>query len=533
MSYKMARRSFLQSCGGSAALLLPLLRSIEARAQGISAPLRFLVIHHPLGAAPGLSTWRPAATATTTSFTLPAESAPFTLLKPKMMMIDGLNLVTASKTAGNSGGPNTHEGGMVALMSGVPTLGQIGQQDHCAGGPSMDQLLLARSPTLGGPATPANKQTMFGSLQLAADIRSDRDEIAPRVLSYLPPTANPDISLARQPLYAETEPLTTFTRIFGGALPTGTNTAALLANRLSILDFMRSDLARMQTLIPASEKPKLDTHAAAIQQLEASIRASLGTGTGTGTTGSSCMKPAAPAYFTQSGAGPGSSSGLAPAGGTKLSGVDYYLPSDPNNHPHQLLGQAHLSLIRAAFACDLVRVSTFMWSSGTNWVVFPGTFNGATIKGNLQSTPHHPPSHSDPSGDTMTRDWLNQINLFYSQQTATALQAFDATTDIDGNTLLDNTVVVYLTEVARAWDHNQMGMPLLVFGGKNTGLKGGTFLKVTNGALPMQTGVGSAGGTGNRPFNDFWLALAPVFGVTLPSLGNSNQFTGALPGVFG
>ena len=529
ISYKMARRSFLRGCGGSAALLLPLLRSIEARAQGIAAPLRFLVIHHPLGAAPGLSTWRPSATATTTTFNLPAESAPFAPLQSKMVMIDGLNLVAASKMAGNSGGPNTHEGGMVALMTGVPTLGQIGQQDHCAGGPSMDQLLLARSPVLGGAAAAVANRTPFGSLQLAADIRSDRDEIAPRVLSYLPPTTNSDINMARQPLYAETQPMTAFNRIFGGALPMGANAAVLLANRLSILDFMRSDLARMQTLVPASEKPKLDTHAAAIQQLEASIRATLGPAS----MGSTCVKPPSPPSFTQSGTGPTASTGLAPAGGvSKLSGVDYFLPNDPTNHPHQLLGQAHLSLIRAAFACDLVRVATFMWSSGTNWVVFPGTFNGATIKNNLQSTPHHPPSHSDPTGDTATRDWLNQINLFYSQQTAMALQAFDGMTDIDGNTLLDNTIVVYVTEVARAWDHNQMGMPLIVFGGKNTKLKGGTFVKVTGGSLAMQTGVSSAGGTGNRPYNDFWLALAPVFGVPLTSLGNPNQFTGPLAGIF-
>jgi Protein of unknown function (DUF1552) len=525
----MARRSFLRGCGGSAVLLLPLLRSIEARAQGMAAPLRFLVIHHPLGAAPGLGTWRPAAAATTTNYVLPADSSPFAPLQSKMVMIDGLNLVTASKAAGNNGGSYTHEGGMVALMTGVPTLGTIGQADHCAGGPSMDQLLLARSAALGGAAATADKRTPFGSLQLAADIRSDRDEIAPRVLSYAPPTTNTDINLARQPLYAETQPLTTFNRIFGGALPTGTNTAALLANRLSVLDFMRSDLARLQTLIPASEKPKLDTHAAAIQQLESSLRATLGSST----TGPTCVKPTAPTNFTQSGTGPNSSTGNAPAGGaSKLSGVDYFLPNDSTNHPHQLLGQAHLSLIRAAFACDLVRVATFMWSSGTNWVVFPGTFNGATIKGNLQSTPHHPPSHSDPAGDTATRDWLNQINLFYSQQTSLALQAFDGMRDIDGNTLLDNTIVVYVTEVARAWDHNQMGMPLIIFGGKNTKLKGGTFVKVTGGPLSAQTGVNTSGGTGNRPFNDFWLALAPVFGVPMTSLGNANQFTSPLAGIF-
>jgi hypothetical protein len=163
-------------------------------------------------------------------------------------------------------------------------------------------------------------------------------------------------------------------------------------------------------------------------------------------------------------------------------------------------------------------------------VVFPGTFQGASIKGNPQATPHHPPSHSDPSGDTGTRDWLNQINTFYSQATATALQEFATTPDIDGNMLIDNTVIVYVTEVARAWDHNQQNMPLIVFGGKNTKVKGGTFLKVTGGSLPQQSG-----GSGNRPFNDFWLSLLPVFGVNgsvLSGTSNALQSTGALSGVF-
>ena len=165
-----------------------------------------------------------------------------------------------------------------------------------------------------------------------------------------------------------------------------------------------------------------------------------------------------------------------------------------------------------------------MWSAGTNWVVFPGTFQGATIAGNPQSTPHHPPSHA---GDAATNAWLNQIDQLYSTATSAILQEFATTPDIDGNMLLDNTVVVYLTEVARAADHNQQNMPLLIFGGKNTKVKGGTYLKVTGGSLSAQTG-----GSGNRPFNDVWLALAPVFGVTMNSLGAASQYTGPLPGIF-
>src|SRR5215471_16709947 len=533
MSYKVARRSFLQGCGGAAALLAPLLRSIEAQAQGAPAPLRLLIIHHPLGTAPMGVNWVPqGVTATTTNFTLPLESAPFAPLQSKMVMIDGLNLVTASKMAGgNNGGQNTHEGGIVAMMTGVPALGVHGQQDHCAGGPSIDQLLLAQSPTLGGPGTSA--PTPFGSLALAADIRSDRDEVAPRVLSYKPPINNPDITLARQPIYAEAQPLNTYNRVFGGALPTGNDmSAANLDRRLSVLDFMRGDLARMQKLVPASEKNRLAAHATAIQSLEQSLRQTYGGMTNTPV----CAKPGQPAnYSTVGETGNGTIGGISTTA-SNLSGVDYF-PSPAGCvasvtttcHPHQDLAINQLRLIKTAFACDLVRVATFMYSAGTNWVVFPSTFQGATISptalgNNGSSTPHHPPSHTT---DPATGAWLNQINQFYSTMTAQVLQEFATAPDVDGNTLLDNTIVVYVTEVARAWDHNQQNVPLLVFGGKNTRLRGGTFLKVTGGQLMAQ-----GGGTGNRPFNDFWLALAPIFGVNLTSLGAATQFTGPLAGVF-
>ena len=172
-----------------------------------------------------------------------------------MVLIDGVNIVTA-KTGGGDAGTASAEGDMVALMTGQPALGKVGQQDWCAGGASIDQILLARSPLLGGPASPT--RTAFGSLQLAADIRADRDEVAPRVMSYLDPLPNQtDITKARQPLYPETQPLAVFNRLFGGALPAGTtpaDTARLLAQKLSVLDFMRADLARLRTMIPASEK---------------------------------------------------------------------------------------------------------------------------------------------------------------------------------------------------------------------------------------------------------------------------------------
>ncbi|HXN31042.1 MAG TPA: DUF1552 domain-containing protein [Polyangiaceae bacterium] len=518
ISYKLARRSFLGGCGGSAALLLPLLRSIEARAQGLPPPLRFLVIRHSQGSP--LDLWRPADTATTTTYSLPANSAAFAPLQSKMVLIDGLNIVCASKVAGNAGGTNTSEGGTVALMTGVPTLGQLGQQDHCAGGESIDQLFLDQSPVLGGAGAPMSNRTLLGSLQLAADVRSDRDEVGPRVLSYRPPNlANATISLQRQPMFPETDPLAAFTKIFGAALPPGTGAASLLSQKLSVLDFMRSDLARLTTLIPASENTKLLAFADAIQALEATLRGAIAN-----LPGAACVVPATPPMIPQTTVMPPIGLDPQPSGGTKLSGYDYYESGDPNSHPHQVVGRLHLSILKAAFLCDLARVATFSWSSGTSWVIFPGTFDGATLPGApVWSTHYGPLSANDPA----TTAWWEAIDRFYSDQTSQALQEFDAATDVDGvSTLLDNTVIPYVSEVARRLDHNQQNVPFLVFGGKNTRIQGGTFLKVTDGSLGTQSGS-----TGNRPVNDAWLALAPIFGVNLASLGSPAQFTGPLPGV--
>ena len=512
-SYKFARRSFLRGCGGSAALMLPLLRSIEARAAGAAAPLRLLILQHPLGTYPGLTRWCPASSTTTTSFELPFESAPFTPLQKYMVMVDGLNLIAVrGGMVAGSNGQNTAEGGMVEMMTGVPTIGLVGQQDHCAGGPSVDQLFLQNSPLLGGPKF--DKPTPFGSLQLAADIRSDRDEVAPRVMSYLAPKVGVvDPSMARQPLYPESVPVTVYSRLFGSALPAGAG--GVLSQNLSALDYMRRDLARLRSLIPATEKNRLDAYASALIELEASLRAKYGP-----TTAPSCVTPAKPPEFPFT--SPARQSVLG--GTTAIPGVDYYVADQPNNHPHLDLGQTQLRLIKAAFSCDLVRVATFMWASGTSWVQFPGTFQGVTLPGGYASAPHYQVSHSDLQA---TNDWLSQIDQFYSAATAAVLQEFATTPDIDGNTLLDNTIVVYVTEVARAFDSNQQNMPVLVFGGKNTGVKGGTYLKIKDGPLPAQTG-----GTGNRPFNDLWLALAAVLGVPLPGLGDASQYTGPLPGVF-
>ena len=338
------------------------------------------------------------------------------------------------------------------------------------------------------------------------------------MLSYADALPNQtDITRARQPLYPETLPLNVFHRLFGGALPPGTtpsDTARLLAQKLSVLDFMRKDLARLQTLIPASEKPRLAQHADAIQALEAALRASLP---------GVCAAPAAPPVFTPV-VGPRNPNTTI---STTLPGLDYYTPDEPDNHPHQAVGRAHLALIKAAFACDLTRVATFSWASGTSWVSFPGLFDGAQLPGGLESAPHHGIIHTDSA---QVRDWISKIDTFYARETARALQDLDGQRDTDGNTLLDNTVAAYVSECAEQLGHGSTDIPFLVFGGRNTRIQGGKLLKVTDGPLASAANNTT---TGNRPTNDVWLALAPTFGVALDGLGAAKQFTGPLAGLVG
>ena len=155
-------------------------------------------------------------------------------------------------------------------------------------------------------------------------------------------------------------------------------------------------------------------HADSIAKLEASLRQ---TYMSRAATPACCAKPAMPPNYADTSR---RADDARRPSTPQLSGVDYYIPDTPDSHPHLDLGLNQLRLIKTAFACDLVRVATFMWSAGTNWVVFPGTFQGATHQGQpaVDAAPPAQPQRSELATPA-TRDWLNQISQFYSAATAT------------------------------------------------------------------------------------------------------------------
>ena len=102
--------------------------------------------------------------------------------------------------------------------------------------------------------------------------------------------------------------------------------------------------------------------------------------------------------------------------------------------------------------------------------------------------------------------------LAASEKTSAMLQALAATPEPSGDgTLLENTLVPYVTEVARA-DHSFNNAPFVVFGGAGVSLRGRRFKRYNP----------------RRPVNDMWLACAKAFDVPLTSLGSSEMYTGPL-----
>src|SRR5262245_27353048 len=104
-----ARRSFLRSIGGAAALRW-FLRSAEARAADGARPLRLLIIQRPNGTIP--DEWLPRGKGDSLdrldNLTLGKITAPFEPLKPHLVATQGLDIVARDARTGKGGNPS-HE----------------------------------------------------------------------------------------------------------------------------------------------------------------------------------------------------------------------------------------------------------------------------------------------------------------------------------------------------------------------------------------------------------------------------------------
>jgi hypothetical protein len=166
-----------------------------------------------------------------------------------------------------------------------------------------------------------------------------------------------------------------------------------------------------------------------------------------------------------------------------------------------LVGKAHMSVLKAAFICDVVRCSTLLWAPGTNHVGFRGLFPGSTTS----VYQHHPQSHKIGTSQTIasssltsldsSSQFLFAVQQWFFKQVADNLKEWKTSIDGFGNSLLDYTVVPYVTEVA-ATGHERSRMPAMIIGGKSLGFVHNRYV------------------AGSFTCNQFWGLIGPALGHT-------------------
>jgi hypothetical protein len=486
-SSAIRRRTFLGG-GIRAGLAAMFLHPLEAAAAN-GPPTRLLIIHRPCGTIP--DRFFPVG-GTTTDFQLGPIMTPFEPHKSSMVIF---NDVTASRDGGWQG--DRHGQGLITCMTGSRAISDgepVNNDDQfhhiTAASRSIDQIVLSDSPRLLG--------SPLGSIHLGAyrdSVQGGRIYPEGGAANFRPLSYKLDKGASMPtPIFPEVRPAVALQALFGNAVPGGSAAVARQQKlNKSILDLVAKDLTALQKLAPSSQRPKLDSHLAAIEQLELQI-ASLDTGT-------TCTPPMIQPALTS--VPPGSPAGL------RIDALE-----------HTLVSREQLNIIKVGFQCDLIRAATFTFGHGNSDVQFdPLIPNFGTMSG------HHDISHLT---DAAAVDRLAAIDKFYCERVSEFLTDLKNTPESDGTSMLDNTLVVFFSEVSVGAGHLWERMPLTFFGGKSVGLVGGRNLKMNR-----------------RYMNDIWASTLLAFGVPLPSdnkFGGYNVWngvtgprlgSGAVSGIFG
>lgn len=447
---RLTRRTVLRGAG-QVAIALPFLEAM----------LRPLETHAQAGGAPkrfvvfyspgGTLLDKWRPTGTETEFTLSDMLAPLVPHQKQLLFLDGLNLSVTEQGVGHP-----HSRGMAGLLTGTELLPGTfvtgGGAASFANGPSVDQVIGER----------IGSGLKFRSLEFStAWAISGRSLMDGAVAETSNASNQLTFAGANKPLPPMINPQVAFNRVFGEL---GTQDAAAVLEKqkaVSILDAVRGQFSQVAAQLGAADRAKLEEHQELIRQMEVSLSA--------GTSGESCTLPGAP------------------------SDTDTSVPTK---------GKTMTDLLVTSLACDLTRVGTMQWADSES--KFPLNF------GPLALPDHHHGYQHDSAYDPNA---LFKIYNWFGSNFAYLLERLSAVKEGDG-TLLDNTVVLWVSEIQDPPTHAQNNMPFVMAGGKNAGIKTGRWLKVAS-----------------QPHNNLLVSLLNVFGGTDTQFGRAEYNSGALAGL--
>jgi Protein of unknown function (DUF1552) len=455
---RLNRRTLLRGLGGLA-VGLPALEAMSrstAAAAATSAPKRLVIFFTPNGTNANNSElvepdfW-PEQTGT--SFTLGPEVAPLEPLRKQLLMVSGVNGDSMAQNVKDAFG-DLHSIGLSQMLTGVPyVLDPASALPGSLPGGYAGGISVDQyiAKQIGGA-------TKFPSLEFGVVNATD---IGVRPFSRM------IYSGPNEPVPAEQDPAAMYQRIFSDGTQGGTMTVErTLAEQKSVLDFVQDDYARLTPKLGMSDRQKLDAHLTAIRELEMRL------------------SPGAPV------GSPASCSSVKAV-------VNAGDPLDKANFP--TTGKLHMDLLALALKCDVTRVASLQWSFARSTVVhaWAGSTQG-----------HHDMSHAGASAE------LTGVNTWYAQQLLYLGQALASEPDVDGQTLLDNTLIYWCSEVAWAYTHSFLNLRAVLLGGGGGALKTGQHIDV-----------------GGQAHQKLLVTLLNAMGIMETTFGDPAYGTGPLPGV--
>lgn len=346
-------------------------------------------------------------------FPLSPTLEPLAPVKHRIQVLGGL-ADNSANSGGEGGGDHARANG--TFLTGV-RIKKTNGADFRAG-TSVDQMMARQIGLL----------TPFRSLELSCDTilniggcDTDYACVYQHNLAWSSPTT---------PLTPEINPRLLFERLFGAGSPSerAGNLAIRQQQKRSILDFLQSDREALAREISGRDWQKLDEYFSSVRDIEQRIQAA-----------------------EQSRAGRPQPQDDAPDG----------IPQSYQDYVRLMY-----DMLVLAFQTDSTRVATFMIAGdGSN-----RDFSEIGINDG-----HHNLTHHGNKADWI--ELVTRIDRWYAEQLAYFLQKMEATKDIDGNSLLHNSQILYGSGNADGNRHTHANLPVLLAGNAGGALNPGRYTR--------------------------------------------------------
>lgn len=456
----LSRRALL---GGVGALgLSSILPRSRSRALAAAFPTRFVVFHVPEGMWSGAS--RPAAGGST----LGPIFGPMDAHKDQIIFLNNLRMKSRDKGPGG----DEHHRAVPHMLTGTEM-----QNENNAGGASLDQVI-AKEIGQGTPLT---------SLQLAVRI------------VYTDTNSKPIWSGAGRVVPAQQDPWQVYKRVFGtgsnipmqstqtgSTAPTAapSSSAPAVDLRRSAMDHAMAECAELRTRLGASDRDRLDSYQESLRDIERRLNMLSGSMNG-GTTGMSTTTQPATSGTTC----------MQPSLGSSVN------VSSESNYPK--ISQLQMDMLVAALQCNVTRVASFQFGNSNDQCSY--SWLGVNTIGHDLA---HNNGNCDPSGSKKTK-----VFNWYSEQFAYLLNKLKAVPEGSG-TLLDNTVILWVSEFGESNGHSADNLLWLLMGNANGYFKSGQVVNL-----------------GGRATNDVLTTVQNAFGIAGDTFGNPAYCQGPITNI--